>query len=147
MGMSSWTLQLALVCFLSCMIHFVPFHSEQLTAGISTQIKLERIKEHANLWRTIAISLTVGYIAVIIPWSSLIWSQPVRIVTSEKEAFLLIQSASVALAIFSLYMLFGVLYEAFLKAHRAADLMFEICHSEPDQSASRFERSAGSSSG
>jgi hypothetical protein len=28
--------------------------------------------------------------------------------------------------VLSLYMLFGVVYEAFLKAHRAADLMFCI---------------------
>jgi len=127
MGMSSWTLQLSLVCLLSCVIHFLPLEAEYLAASdVSTAIKLERVKEHANLWRTIAISLTVGYIAVIIPWSNFIWSQPIHIVTSEREAFLLIHSASIALAILSLYMLFGVVYEAFLKAHRAADLMFSI---------------------
>ena len=127
MGMSSWTLQLSIVCFLSCAIHFSPLGAEQLTAlNVSTQIKLERVKEHANLWRTISISLTVGYIAVIIPWSNFIWSQPIHIVTDEREAFLLIHSASIALAILSLYMLLGVVYEAFLKAHRAADLMFCI---------------------
>ena len=127
MGMSSWTLQLSVVCFLSCVIHFLPLNCEELAARTaSIQIKLERVKEYANLWRTIAISLTVGYIAVIIPWSNFIWSQPIHIVTNEKEAFLLIQSASIALAILSLYMLLGVVYEAFLKAHRAADLMFYI---------------------
>jgi hypothetical protein len=126
-GMSSWTLQLSLVCLISCMIHFLPFGTKQLTAGdVSAQIKMERVKEHANLWRTIAISLTVGYIAVIIPWSSFIWSQPAHIVTDATEAFLLSQSASIALAILSLYMLFGLVYEAFLKAHRAAELMFCI---------------------
>jgi hypothetical protein len=31
-------------------------------------------------------------------------------------------------------MLFGVVYEAFLKAHRAADLMFCIKDSEPQAS-------------
>lgn len=127
MGMSSWTLQLSIVCFLSCAIRFWPLGAEELTArNVSTQVKLERVKEHANLWRTIAISLTVGYIAVIIPWSNFIWSQPIHIVTDEKEAFLLIHSASIALAILSLYMLLGVVYEAFRKAHRAADLMFCI---------------------
>jgi hypothetical protein len=127
MGMSSWMLQLSIACFLSCVIHFWPLGAEELTARkVSIQVKLERVKEHANLWRTISISLTVGYIAVIIPWSNFIWSQPIHIVTDEKEAFLLIHSASIALAILSLYMLLGVVYEAFLKAHRAADLMFCI---------------------
>ncbi|HYY55941.1 MAG TPA: hypothetical protein VE842_01350 [Pyrinomonadaceae bacterium] len=130
-GMSSWTLQLSLVCLLSCVIHFLPFGTEQLSArDISVQTKLERVKEHANLWRTIAISVTVGYIAVIIPWSNFIWSQPSHIVANASEAFLLSQSASIALAILSLYMLFGVVYEAFLKAHRAADLMFHVQDSE-----------------
>jgi hypothetical protein len=127
MGMSSWTLQLSIVCFLSCAIHFLPLDDRRLAArNVSTQVKLERVKEHANLWRTISISLTVGYIAVIIPWSNFIWSQPLHIVKDEKEAFLLIHSASIALAILSLYMLLGVVYEAFLKAHRTADLMFCI---------------------
>jgi hypothetical protein len=136
MGMSSWTLQLAIVCFLSCAIHFSPLQRRNLVRRrASTAIKLERVKEYANLWRTIAISLTVGYIAVIIPWSNFIWSQPIHIVTNEKEAFLLIHSASIALAVLSLYMLFGVVYEAFLKAHRAADLMFCIKDSEPQKSA------------
>lgn len=135
MGMSSWTLQLSLVCLLACAIHFVPFGTERLAArGISTQIKLERVREYANLWRTIAISLTVGYVAVIIPWSNFIWSQPMHIVKNESEAFLLIHSASIALAILSLYMLFGVVYEAFLKAHRAADLMFSIQDPENESS-------------
>jgi hypothetical protein len=126
-GMSSWTLQLSLVCLLSCLVHFLPFGTEQLTApDISAQIKIERVKEHANLWRTIAISITVGYLAVIIPWNNFIWSQPSHIVTTASEAFLLGQSAAIALAILSLYMLFGVIYEAFLKAHHAADLMFCI---------------------
>jgi hypothetical protein len=130
-GLSSWTLQLSLVCLLSCVIHFLPFGTELLTAcNVPTQTKMERIKEHANLWRTIAISVTIGYIAVIIPWSNFIWSQPSHIVTNASEAFLLSQSASIALAILSLYMLFGVVYEAFLKAHRAADLMFCIQDSE-----------------
>jgi hypothetical protein len=112
-------------------IHFLPFGTEQLSArDISVQTKLERVKEHANLWRTIAISVTVGYIAVIIPWSNFIWSQPSHIVANASEAFLLSQSASIALAILSLYMLFGVVYEAFLKAHRAADLMFHVQDSE-----------------
>jgi hypothetical protein len=126
-GMASWTLQLSLVCLLSCLAHFIPFSTEQLTAtDISAQIKIERVKEHANLWRTIAISVTVGYIAVIIPWNNFIWSQPSHIVTNASEAFLLGQGAAIALAILSLYMLFGVIYEAFLKAHHAADLMFCI---------------------
>lgn len=134
-GMASWMLQLSLVCLLSCMVHFLPFGTEQLTArDISAQIKMERVKEHANLWRTIAISLTVAYVAVIIPWSSFIWSQPTHIVTNASEAFLLSQSASLALAILSLYMLFGLVYEAFLKANRAADLMFGI-RDEDNQSS------------
>lgn len=127
MGMSSWMLQLSVVSFLSGVIHFWPLGAEELAARkASKEVKLERVKEHANLWRTIAISLTVGYIAVIIPWSNFIWSQPIHIVTDEKQAFLLIHSASIALGILSLYMLLGVVYEAFLKAHLAADLMFYI---------------------
>ena len=134
MGMSSWTLQLSLVCLLSCAIHFAPFGTKHLgTREVSFEIKLERVKEHATLWRTIAISLTVGYIAVIIPWNSFIWSQPTHIVTDVSEAFLLSHSASIALAILSLYMLFGVVYEAFLKAHHAADQMFYIRDSATSQ--------------
>lgn len=126
-GILVWMLPLSLVSLFSCLIRLVPPKTDWLRSSNATpEVKLERIKEYANLWRTVAVSISVGYIALIVPASNLIWTSSPGIVTKPSEAFLLVQFGIVAFAWLSLYVVFGVLYETFRRANLAGDLMFEI---------------------
>jgi hypothetical protein len=126
-GLTTWMLFACFVCLVSCWIHYSPIEAHWLTDGsVSTSVKIERIKEYASLWRTIAISLTIGYIAVLIPWTNFLWDQAPHFVSSPSERILLSQFGAGILILLSIYVLVGVVYEAFKKANTAADKMLEI---------------------
>lgn len=126
-GMTTWTLFLCLVSLVSCWIKYSPTPANWLAdEDLSATIKMERIKEYANIWRTVAISITIGYIAVLIPWTSFVWNQSAFFVVDPSERILLSQFGSGLLIALSIYVLLGVVYEAFSKANDAANLMLGI---------------------
>jgi hypothetical protein len=127
-----WTSQCSLVSLFTCYVRFLPFQADWLTsADFTNSSKIERVKEYVTLWRTVAVFLTVGYIAIIIPWSNLIWSQPSRIVKDAGERFLLGEFGEMGIVGFSLYVIFGVIYESFRRAHDAADLVLRYKIQDP----------------
>jgi hypothetical protein len=126
-GMTTWTLFLILISLVSCWTRCLPIPHDWLDQKtLSAAIKIERIKEHANIWRTVAISITIGYMAVLIPWTSFLWDQSASFVEAPPERILLSQFGSGLLLATSSYVLMGVIYEAFRKANQSADLMLEI---------------------
>jgi hypothetical protein len=127
-GMISLTmLVISFICLVTSFIHYTPFNESFIyKQGIDYQLKIERIKELVTLWRTIAISIIVSYLALLIPWGNLIWSQNDHIVLEMSEKFLLSQFGISAIIIISFYILFGLIYESFLKASLAADLILKI---------------------
>jgi len=129
-GLAAWILYLAIASLFSCLIRFLPFEANRIdwlaASDIITEAKIERVKEYANLWRTIAVSITIGYLGVLIPWINFTWTQAPYIVKAPAEIFLLSQAGVAALAGLSMYVLFGIIYEAFRKAHVAAELLFQI---------------------
>jgi len=131
-GITSWTIEVTLISLVSCFVHFLPFEVDWLTAAdISTASKMERVKEYVTLWRTIAISITLGFIVVVIPWGNFIWNQSPHIVSNEAEAFMLSEFGMAGIFCSSIYILFGIIYEAFRKAHDAADLLLRGRMQEP----------------
>jgi len=123
-GITSWTILVTLISLVSCFIHFLPLEVDWLTAAhISTASKAERAKEYVTLWRTVAISVTIGLVFVIIPWVNFIWNLSPHIVSNETEAFMLSQFGMAGIFGASIYILFGIIYESFRKAHDAADLL------------------------
>lgn len=79
-----------------------------------------------TLWRTVAISITFGYIAFLVPWTNLIWTTAPRITPKPDEIFLLGQFGIAQLIFISVYFLVGPVWESFKKAHIAAELLLHI---------------------
>ncbi len=93
---------------------------------IPEYLQLERIKESVNLWRTISISVTLGYIALLIPWTNFIWDFAWKTVKVPREAILVGNYPAMELATFSLYFLIAIIYEGFRRSTVTADFMLQI---------------------
>jgi hypothetical protein len=103
-----------LVSFITSWIYYLPFEVDWIDdRRIDRLLKLERIKEIVTLWRTLALSVTFGYLALLIPWQNLIWSTSHQVVTKPDEMTFLSSANSVALSAFSLFVLFCPVYESF----------------------------------
>lgn len=133
-GVSGWLMAYGLVAALASWIRYAPLQPGWLgDERIAASLKQERIKEIVTLWRTIAISLTFGYMALVVPWTSFIWNQANEVVKNPGEVFLL-ASVTVGGAIcISLFVLSCLVYEAFRRASSAADLLLLL---DIDQRAS-----------
>jgi hypothetical protein len=132
-GMTTWTLFLSLVSAASCWTRCLPIPHDWLNRkNLSAAVKIERIKEYANIWRTAAISITIGYMAVLIPWTDFFWNQSASFVVAPHERILLSQFGSGLLLATSLYVLVGVIYEVFRKANQSANLMLEVIETRSD---------------
>lgn len=132
-GILVWSLLIAITSFLTCFIRCLPIEagdrktSEWLVdIAIPEAARIERVKQFATLWHTVAISSAAGLLALVVPWSQLVWEFPKHIVTEPKEAFLLGQYGGLCVAVFSVYALLGVIAEAFIKAKTAANLLLQI---------------------
>lgn len=117
-----------IICgLISSYIHYYAIPCKWISdIDISTNFKIERIKEYVVLWRTVAISLGFGYLALLVPWSSLIWMVSPRVAPKPDEAFLLTQISFAQPVFVSIYVLVGPVWEAFKKAHDAADLFLNL---------------------
>jgi hypothetical protein len=89
-------------------------------------LRLARIKESVDLWRTISISITLGYVALLIPWANFIWDFAWKTVKAPKEVFLVGNFPAMELSLFSLYFLTAIIYEGFRKATVTADFMLQL---------------------
>ena len=126
-GIVFWLFFYALTSLFGSWIHFAPFDdSWLLSPAIARDMKIERLKEHITLWRTVAVSLTFGYLALLIPWLNLTWNVSSHIVTKEDEIFKLSQFATAEIFLLSLFVLSCVIAEAFTRAKGAGDLLLKI---------------------
>lgn len=126
MGFVEWTLQIAFMSCLLCFIRLLPFSTNSLTDHrIARSNRTERAKEYANLWRTITVSLFFGFIALLVPWSNLIWGVPKTFVRSDADIFLVVKHGTLNILLISFYALF-VFGESYNKANQAADLILLI---------------------
>jgi hypothetical protein len=111
-----------LVSFTSSWIYYVPFKFDWIDdSSINSSLKLERIKEIVTIWRTLAISLAFGFLAILFPWIKFVMDLNLSFKNDELLQRTVIGVAGVILT--SIYIVFGVLYEAFRKASMAADLL------------------------
>lgn len=121
-GISIWLTQIVFASLLTCYIHFLPWPAWLELEEIGATAKWERLKEYGVFWRTIAVAMTVGYMIVLVPWSNFIWNQSPHIVRDPAEAYRLSEFGATGIVGVSLYMVLGILYESFRRAHEAADL-------------------------
>ena len=126
-GLLLWTGLISIVSLLTCFIRLSPVSAEWLNSpDISESAQIERVKECANLWRMIAVSSVFGTVALVVPWTGLVWQMPTYIATNPDEAFLLGQFDAGRVCLICIYIFFGVIYESFHKAKTAADLLLLI---------------------
>jgi hypothetical protein len=122
-----WVILYALASAIAIWIRYTPIPEDLPTApSIPSSFKMDRLKEHVTLWRSISISITFGYIGLLFPWVNFIWEFPKHIVDTPTEVYLAGSVSVVALTIFSIYILAGVVSESFRKASTVADLMLKV---------------------
>lgn len=117
--------------FISCFASWIhlPFNVDYWIDDqkIDHLFKMERIKELTTLWRTLVISLTLGYGALLIPWATLSWTSSKLFLDNNPDEIFINSNAWVAAIMgFSFSFLFGPVYEAFHKATSAADLLLRL---------------------
>lgn len=127
---ASWIFYLSIVSLSSCGIHYSTstLPKNWLTSSdLSEEIKLERVRQYVNHWRTLAVTITAGYLAMLIPWTTFLWTHfPAAYVTNPAERVRLSYFGTAGLLGLSLYVAIGIVYEAFLKANEAADLLLRV---------------------
>ena len=137
-GVSVWLAQFSVACLLTCYIHFLPWPAWLDSEEFGASVRWERLKEYGVLWRTIAVAMTVGYMIILVPWSNFIWNQSPHIVRAPAQAYVLSEFGATGIVGVSVYMLLGVLYETFRRAHEAADLALRF-----QLEGQRLDKSAG----
>lgn len=122
-----WTLELMAVTLMACFIRNHPVESDKLKDnGIPEIARIEWIKEHASLWRIVSISLSLGVLALITPWTKALWGMSSYIVSTAHDKLLLGQFGGVQVAFISIYILLSPIYESFHKAQLTSDLLLKI---------------------
>jgi len=121
-GISIWLTQLSIASLLTCYIHFLPWPAWLESEKLGAAVKWERLKEYGVLWRTIAVAMTIGYMIILVPSSNFIWNLSLHIVRDPAQAYVLSELGATGMVGVSVYMLLGILYESFRRAHEAADL-------------------------
>lgn len=116
------TVMYTAVAFISNSIHFANSDINYVfDISIDRIAKIERLKSSISLWRTIAISIGGGYLALLMPAATLCWSAASYIATKQNEIFILQMTGGSHLAIFSLYVLVAPVIESLSMAEKFAD--------------------------
>lgn len=110
----------------SSWIHYKPFDVAWLKDNIDPLLKLERVKELVTIWRTMAISISLGYVSIMLTAAKVMWESPAQFIQDEGEQFLLGCVNITAVACLSIYLVFILMFETFKKAGSAADLILQI---------------------
>jgi hypothetical protein len=127
MGIIAWLFPYCFGSLFASWIHYLPAEPPWLNdTTINREMRLERIREAISLWRTLALSVTFAYVALLIPWSVFNWSFAPMIVTKKDEILLVGLGGEIELLIFSVYILLTLVYESFKKANDAADMLLKL---------------------
>jgi hypothetical protein len=139
----AWIPRFALVSAIACLIHFSPVTYPYLNdSSISPDIKLDRLKESVTLWRTIVISLTFGFIGLLIPWTNIEWDLGSKILSDKKEILIYGQQSAGQLGFLTTYVFVAVILECFKKTITVADQMLNIGRHNLNSSMSNKSNSA-----
>lgn len=127
LGFSESILFYCFISFVASCIHYMPLDIEWINdSRIDPLLKLERLKELITFWRTLALSITFGWVALLVPWTSFALSSSKEFFTTSAEVFINTNAWTVAVFGFSIFVLFGPVYESFRKATFAADQLLRL---------------------
>lgn len=122
-----WTTIYCITSSVTSWIYCSKVDSSYITdESIHVSARIERIKESINYWRTISIAIAAGYLAILLPWISLLWTITDKFVLDHRERLLLATVWGVELALFSIYVLAGPVSEAFLKTQTISNDLLKI---------------------
>jgi hypothetical protein len=120
-ALTYWTIYLSIASLFSCGIHYWKHSAD--SQDLSERERIQEARQYTTLWRNVTVGLLLGYIAILVPSIIFLWTAiPSTYVTDPAEKVLLSQFQSWVITSFSLYVLFGVLYEALKKFMEATDL-------------------------
>jgi hypothetical protein len=126
-GILCWALDYSVASLLISWIHYFPIEPNWLNdKSVDKQLRVERVKEAINLWRSFAISVTFGYVALVVPWTVFNWNFPSRVVTSDSDKWLGGVAGAINFVVLTLFALFGLISESFRKAVGVADLLLRL---------------------
>jgi hypothetical protein len=112
---------------MSIWIRHSPLRTDYINeTDIFVQARLERVKETVILWRTLLLSLSAGFLALLIPWFVFIWDVPAKIVTEPREQILLGFASGAQVSLFSLFFISCPLFETIRKYGAAADMLLRL---------------------
>jgi hypothetical protein len=126
-NVGGWIVMFAIASIVASWIHYAPVRFDY--AGdhtISETARIERVKETVSLWRTVSITITAGYIALLVPWFAYLMTSTSKVVADPGEALLLMLMAGTEVSVFSIWVGLGTILESWRKAMSAADGLLQV---------------------
>jgi hypothetical protein len=127
MGFFGGTFFYCAISLIASWIHYAPLDIEWIAdSRIDRSLKLERLKELITFWRTLTLSIVFGWMALMIPWTSFFWSSSKAFLETPAEVVINSNAWTVAMCGFSIFVLFGPVYESFRKTTCAVDQILQL---------------------
>jgi hypothetical protein len=101
-----------------------------------TQAQIEYIKQQTALWRTVAFGLIAIYLAGIVSAVQALHQVNATVVPNEREVWFLNQYSNLEMAIFSVFMMTGPIYEAAKKIVNTNLLLLSVSNGSSATSSS-----------
>jgi hypothetical protein len=122
-----WGIYFTIVSLVVTWIKYAPIELAGIEdIGIEPQARIERVKESVALWRTLALSLAVAYLAILVPWYMGIASCRVSEFAEARDQLAIMEVSTIDLIVLSAYVLLGPIYESFNKATEVAEMLLRV---------------------
>jgi hypothetical protein len=100
---------------------------------VSIAARIAALKININIWGTLTIALSAGYLALVATWIDKAWANSGQVVTSNEDKVMLVQTQVYEIAIFSLYVIIGPIKECMSKALKISRLFKNISETASNQ--------------
>lgn len=120
-----------LFCFNALLATWIEYMEEDLSyledAGISYPIRMERLKETINFWRSLTMGLLTGYLGILLTFCILVLGYVPPMVSSDPaEQFYIVGAEGVQMVIFSLGVIMGPILGCIMRTRKTADYMLRL---------------------
>lgn len=126
-NVSTWILLFTLTSIISSWIHYTSLKVERLNDNsIHQSARIEWVKETAAFWRSISIVVIGSYMGLLATWFMGNWDWVFKTVSDKEEQILMGLFLTIQIALFSIYVVFGPIFESLNKAKSIADMLLKI---------------------
>jgi len=131
LAITEWAFIFAAISGLGCIVHFFPIEDKTLNVdGLVKEARIEWIKNHVVMWRTMSVSFIIGLFGILIPWINFVYGVMGKVVTSPEEILLLDQFGTLGIVGICIYYLYAVVYQALLKSMKFNNMLLKILDSK-----------------